>query len=91
MKLKQVYLKAARRIAEKEDIYSCLAIMHAILGPYSQYLYEYVPIARDYHKVFGFSNSSTFQIAIEESNDDIKCRNLRVWLLCLAAAMCENS
>ena len=85
MKPKQVYLEAGRCIAEREYHYSCFAIKHAVLGQYSFGSYMDVPIARDYPQVFGFPNAWQFQMAIDEESET--SRDLRVWLLCLAAAM----
>ena len=85
MKPKQAYLEAARRIAQMEDTYSCIAIHNALSDEYSAGSYQNIPLAQDYKKVFGFSSIFAFQLAIEY--DCETSRDFRVWLLCLAAAM----
>jgi len=83
MKPSEVYLEAARRIAEMEENFSCIAIKH-VINPGNKDSYMQIPLARDYKKIFGFTDRYSFQLEIERDND---CRNLRVLLLCLAATM----
>ena len=82
MKPSKVYLEAARRIAEREDSFSCIAIKHVVHD--GNHSYTKVPLARDYKNIFGFTDEDNFKREIERDNDG---RNLRVLLLCLAAAM----
>src|SRR3990167_9286415 len=80
MKPSKVYLEAARRIAEREDSFSCIAIKHVVHD--GNHSYTKVPLARDYKNIFGFTDEDNFKREIERDNDG---RNLRVLLLCLAA------
>ena len=70
----EIYLEAARRIAEREDLYSCVAITNAQhRGPTSWNN----PVVAAYERAF-----NPKQVQREDYG---KQRDIRVWMLCQMA------
>ena len=79
MSFREIYLEAARRIAEGREHYSCTAI-------------EFVTNNNVSHdaKTFYATIMSPSQHRILKVGDIGGDRDLRVWLLCMMAACCET-
>jgi len=92
----EIYLKAAERIDQSLDNmhFSCVEIQNAVGHTGSL---ESCPIAMSYSEIWGFKTQFDFQRAIENyqchpfaQRDYHEANELRVWLLCFAAAMAEE-
>ena len=99
----KIYLKAAEQIDQSLDDlhFSCVEIQNA--AKFKGSLIS-CPIAMSYSEIWGFKTQFDFQCAIENcphppptqhcppfpQHDYREANELRVWLLCFAAAMAEE-
>jgi len=83
--IRQIYLEAARSIAEGEHLYSCHAVHDASNSPVWTPTYKNPDIVK-YCKVFSPTGSYyEFARFLEEIHDDDEERNIRVLMLTLMA------
>lgn len=77
----EIYLEAARRVAEKEEWYSCHAVGRAETAPRDNY--TSTPAVKAYQKVFapGLGEVQFLQKITADSGSE----NFRVLMLCLMA------
>ncbi len=84
----KLYLEAARRVAEEESHYSCLAVCHAAQEAHGgSYIRSAInTYAHNYWKLYA-NTEVEFQYAIEDwkTGDPDDFRHLRVMLLLFAA------
>lgn len=79
----KIYREAARKIAEKEEEYSCRAVTLSTVNARLRLIY---------HNVFSYDRYILFwanKWREEDGYDDDRLRNCRVIALCFAAAMAE--
>lgn len=97
----KVYLTAAKRVATRLDVHSCVAIFSTYDERPGTLAYR-----TKYRRVFGFRPErwrldprDEFTLAIHDAIQELDVpdeqqnmaqRNLRVWLLCMMAACCED-
>lgn len=86
MKPSEIYLEAAMLIDAWKVKYSCIAIRNAAKWSDS---YLSLPIARDYEGFWGYARAE-LQNEIKRNATDDEARELRVWLLCMAAVIAED-
>ncbi len=79
------YLEAARRIAQCEDTYSCIALAK-VLGVYDDWNEHRIVVPTIERYARRFTEIEGDRLWLGEEYD---CRNIRVIALCFAAAMAE--
>jgi hypothetical protein len=97
-KARRVYLKAAELINTRKETYSCHAVRHAEHGHYS----TPTKLENFYRATMGFRHipvyvRDDFLLALHahagehpHENILVVLRELRVWLLCMMAAACDD-
>ena len=86
----EIYLGAAKRIFEGKSLYSCCAISWTIAEQscvYNAYGKERLKYARVFADSYAKLNVEDI---MEAACTDKARQNLRVWLLCMMAACCED-
>jgi len=82
MRLRDCFLRAAKRIAEGKVEHSCPAV--AAFSTTARRLY--VRVMSDTGHLF----ARDIEKAANAKSDQRACRELRVWLLCMMAACCDD-
>ena len=87
MTLQQTYIKAARRIHTHKDEFSCCAVSNVVFGRYHKAAWE----RTKYASVMSPRDNRTLYVYdVDEHTGSEEARDLRVWLLCMMAACCED-
>ncbi len=89
-KYAKVYRNAAKLIEDEQQGFSCIAIRDAFTGgsPYV-YCFDEHPIRRLYVRLYAHDQGELHS-KIKFLSGEVKERDLRVMLLCLAAAVAET-
>jgi len=81
------YLEAARRLAEDEEEYSCVAIGHLVYS-YGSTSLDQIPEVKAYCAVF--NANSDFDLFADYVINDKDPKNLRVMMTCLMAVCWQD-
>lgn len=83
----EVYLRAAERVAKRQEEFSCCAITYADKYWAARGLYNFVmaPLADRYYLTAG-----DIMQAVGAPFEDQRCRDFRVLLLCMMAAAYDD-